>query len=95
MRNKLLSLLTAALIFMSSVSAAASYTAEYKAKTEAVNNAASEYNTKGIAMGECIGDDIKGSRNTIFIFMIGSDMAEYAEYDICEMLESGYSFPLS
>lgn len=31
------------------------------------------------------------SRHTIIIFMIGSDMARYGEYDICEMLNSGYS----
>lgn len=90
MRNKLLSLLTAASLFICGECVSASYTSEYKAKTEVINNAVTEYNTNGIALGECLGDDIKGSRNTIFIFMIGSDMAEYAEYDICEMLESGY-----
>ncbi|MCH5211299.1 MAG: hypothetical protein J1F01_10110 [Oscillospiraceae bacterium] len=32
-----------------------------------------------------------GQKHTVFIFMIGSDLARYAGYDICEMLHSGFN----
>ncbi|MDD6762193.1 MAG: clostripain-related cysteine peptidase [Clostridiales bacterium] len=56
-----------------------------------INTASQMYGNSNISFGYCGDDKSKGLKQTIFIFMIGSDMSQYAGYDICEMLGSGYS----
>ncbi|MGN0182613.1 MAG: clostripain-related cysteine peptidase [Candidatus Ornithomonoglobus sp.] len=56
-----------------------------------INAAYEQHGNSNISFGYCGDDTAKGTKQTIFIFMIGSDMSQYAGYDICEMLGSGYS----
>ncbi len=97
MRNQLLKTKIAASVLAFSATAAyvpayASTAAEsYSGEIGRINAAAEQYGNSAISFGYCGDDTVKGAKQTIFMFMIGSDMSQYAGYDICEMLGSGYS----
>lgn len=83
---------TAAAVMLAAALCPSGFAADRGAADIAAINAASAGIGGGdISRSGAVADAQKGEKQTVFIFMIGSDMERCASYDICEMLDSGFN----